>query len=160
MTRARRLGLTASTLPFVVFALSGAAIAQTKPAPAAEEAAPTDAEIVVTGSSLKGVAPVGSNLVTVDRGDIENLGANTVQQVLKSVPAIVGLNSPGQGGFGSFDGAGTNRLLILYSRSIACSSVQCLGALELRGRATWPCPWVEHRRIHPPGRGDLMPSRR
>ena len=97
MTRARRLGLTASTLPFVVFALSGAAIAQTKPAPAAEEAAPTDAEIVVTGSSLKGVAPVGSNLVTVDRGDIENLGANTVQQVLKSVPAIVGLNSPGQG---------------------------------------------------------------
>ncbi|UVO53124.1 TonB-dependent receptor domain-containing protein [Sphingomonas sp. SUN039] len=110
MFSARRLGLTASTIPFVLFSLSGAAMAQTKPAPApaADEPAPTEAEIVVTGSSLKGVAPVGSNLVTVDRGDIENLGANTVQQVLKSVPAIVGLNSPGQGGFGSFDGAGTN----------------------------------------------------
>ncbi|MEO6153694.1 MAG: TonB-dependent receptor, partial [Croceibacterium sp.] len=54
------------------------------------------------------VAPVGSNLVTISAEDISKLGANTVQQVLKSVPAVVGLNSPGQGAFGSFDGSGTN----------------------------------------------------
>lgn len=66
------------------------------------------AEIIVTGSSLKGVAPVGSNLTTVGRAELEDLGAQTVQQVLKTVPAVVGLQSAGQGGYGSFDGAGTN----------------------------------------------------
>ena len=65
-------------------------------------------EIVVTGTSLKGVAPVGSNLVTVGRTDIEKTGAQTVQQILKTVPSIVGLQSAGQGSYGSFDGAGTN----------------------------------------------------
>lgn len=67
-----------------------------------------DAEIIVTGSSIKGVAPVGSNLVTVTRTDLESTGAQTVQQVLKTVPSVVGLQSAGQGAFGSADGSGTN----------------------------------------------------
>ena len=74
----------------------------------AQSANKADAEIVVTGSSLKGVAPVGSNLTTVSRADLESTGAQTVQQVLKSVPAVVGIQSPGQGAFGSADGSGTN----------------------------------------------------
>ena len=65
-------------------------------------------EIVVTGSSLRGVAPVGSNLVTLGRSDIENTGAQTVQQILKALPSVVGLQSAGQAAYGSFDGAGTN----------------------------------------------------
>ena len=65
-------------------------------------------EVIVTGSSLKGVAPVGSNLTTVGRDEVERTGAQTVQQILKTVPAVVGLQSAGQGGYGSFDGAGTN----------------------------------------------------
>ncbi|MCC6633377.1 MAG: TonB-dependent receptor plug domain-containing protein, partial [Gammaproteobacteria bacterium] len=65
-------------------------------------------EVVVTGSSIKGVAPVGSNLVTVGRDEIEETGVQTVQQILKTVPSIVGLQSAGQGSYGSFDGAGTN----------------------------------------------------
>ena len=64
--------------------------------------------IIVTGSSLRGVAPVGSSLVTIGAEDLQNTAVQTVQQALKTVPAVVGLNSPGQGGFGSFDGAGTN----------------------------------------------------
>ncbi len=107
-----RFGLSASAIPFLAMALSGAAHAAAPAAddakPAAEEAAQKDEPIIVTGSSIKGVAPVGSNLVTINRDALDKLGANTVQQVLKSVPAVVGLNSPGQGGFGSFDGAGTN----------------------------------------------------
>jgi len=67
-----------------------------------------NADIIVTGSSLKGVAPVGSNLTMVSRDDLEATGAQTVQQVLKSVPAVVGLQSAGQGAFGSADGSGTN----------------------------------------------------
>ncbi len=86
-----------------------AAIAQTAPAkPAADDTAADAKEIVVTGSSIKGGAPVGSNLVTIGRTEMDNTAIQTVQQVLKTVPAVVGLNSPGQGGFGSFDGAGTN----------------------------------------------------
>jgi iron complex outermembrane recepter protein len=65
-------------------------------------------EIVVTGSILRGVAPVGSNLVTVGRDEIEATGAQTVQQILKTVPSVVGLQSAGQAAYGSFDGAGTN----------------------------------------------------
>ncbi len=75
---------------------------------AANSAAPNVEEIVVTGSSLRGVAPVGSNLVTIGRDEIENTGAQTVQQILKTVPSIVGLQSAGQAAYGSFDGAGTN----------------------------------------------------
>lgn len=78
------------------------AMAQPASPPAIQE------EIVVTGTSLKGVAPVGSNLVTVGRTEIEQTGAQTVQQILKTVPSIVGLQSAGQGAYGSFDGAGTN----------------------------------------------------
>ena len=75
---------------------------------AANSAAPTLEEIVITGSALRGVAPVGSNLVTVGRDEIENTGAQTVQQILKTVPSVVGLQSAGQAAYGSFDGAGTN----------------------------------------------------
>lgn len=73
----------------------------------AQEAKP-DAEIIVTGSSIEGVAPVGSNLVTVTRTDLEATGAQTAQQVLKTVPSVVGLQSAGQGAFGSADGSGAN----------------------------------------------------
>lgn len=77
-------------------------------APENTGAADIAADIIVTGSSLKGVAPVGSNLTTVGRAELESSGAQTVQQVLKSVPAVVGLQAPGQGAFGSADGSGTN----------------------------------------------------
>ncbi|MBU6267900.1 MAG: TonB-dependent receptor [Sphingomonadales bacterium] len=93
-----------------LFAISlGCAVpALAQKAPAKADDADQGAEIIVTGSSIKGVAPVGSNLTTVGRADLENSGAQTVQQVLKSVPAVVGLQSPGQGAYGSADGSGTN----------------------------------------------------
>ncbi len=101
----RRLLSRASILPFLFLGALGTAQAQDAPA---DEAADESDVIVVTGSSLKGVAPVGSNLTTVGREQLDDLGVQTVQQVLKTVPSIVGSNTAGQGGFGSFDGAGTN----------------------------------------------------
>jgi iron complex outermembrane recepter protein len=91
----------------VAISLSWAASAAAQTAPADADEASAE-EIIVTGSSLKGVAPVGSTLTTIGRTEIEETGAQTVQQLLKTVPAVVGLQSTGQGGFGSFDGAGTN----------------------------------------------------
>jgi len=77
------------------------------PGAAAQTNAPNEA-IIITGTSIRGVAPVGSNLISVGRDEIEQTGVQTVQQLLKTVPAVVGLNSAGQGSFGSFDPSGTN----------------------------------------------------
>ena len=63
--------------------------------------------VVVTGTSIKGSAPVGANVITVDRDSIEASGATTVQQLLTSVPSVTGFGNAGQGGFGSADGSGT-----------------------------------------------------
>lgn len=85
-------------------------VASVLAAPAAFAAdAPTQVdEIVVTGTSIRGVAPVGSSVVAVGQDQIQSTGAQTIQQVLKSVPSVVGLGAAGQGAFGSADGAGTN----------------------------------------------------
>jgi len=64
-------------------------------------------EVIVTGTSIRGAAPVGSNLITVGREQIEASGAQTLQQVLRSVPAVTGFGNSAQGGFQSADGAGT-----------------------------------------------------
>jgi iron complex outermembrane receptor protein len=45
-------------------------------------------EVVVTGSSIRGVAPVGSNLVSVGREQIEATGAQSLQQILKTIPSL------------------------------------------------------------------------
>ncbi|HZU65389.1 MAG TPA: TonB-dependent receptor [Novosphingobium sp.] len=110
MRLAAHTSLIAITLGW---AAAAAAQEAARPAPAGNAAdaaadAPAAAEIVVTGSSLKGVAPVGSNLATLARAQIDNTSAQTIQQVLKSAPAVTGLQAPSQGGFGSSDNSGTN----------------------------------------------------
>lgn len=99
-SRAARL-LGGASLAAVVLAC-GAAQAQST-------AAANEVEtVIVTGSSIRGAAPVGSSITQVGQADIQKTGAQTVQQVLRSVPAVVGMNAVGQGSFGSADGAGTN----------------------------------------------------
>src|SRR5665647_1615795 len=65
-------------------------------------------QIVVTGTSIRGVAPVGANVITLDRAQIRATGAQTVQQLLSVVPQLTGFNNYGQGSFGSADPAGTH----------------------------------------------------
>lgn len=73
------------------------------------QAAETVETVTVTGTSIRGIlAPVGDNVITVDRDTIEATGANDVQQLLTTIPAVTGFGNPGQGGFGSADGSGTN----------------------------------------------------
>ncbi len=94
----------------VVHLMGGAALATVFAAgvASAQSAPATVEEVVVTGTSIRGAAPVGANVISVSREDIEATGAQTVQQLLKSVPQVTGFNNTGQGGFGSADGAGTN----------------------------------------------------
>ena len=97
----------AATLAFPQISAARAAEDQQSGDATAEEKAEA-AEIVVTGSSIKGVAPVGSNLISVSSEAIEKTNAQTVQQILRSVPAVVGLGSAGQGSFNSASQSGTN----------------------------------------------------
>lgn len=62
-------------------------------------------EIIVTGSSIRGVQPIGSNLIDVSRHDIEILGAATTADLLATVPQLNSFNTvpkPALGGFGSY----------------------------------------------------------
>lgn len=85
--------------------LSGPALAQ------ASSVAPQDAEdttvdeLIVTGSSIRGVQPTGSNLISLTREDIEVIGAANTPDLLATVPQLNSFNTapqPSLGGFGSF----------------------------------------------------------
>lgn len=59
-------------------------------------------EVVVTGSRIRGVVPVGATVTSVGREEIENAGAVNTTQILLQVPQIFNLgiseNSRGQSG--------------------------------------------------------------
>ena len=76
------------------------------PPPAAQRDPGSDEVIVVTGSSLRGVPAVGSNLITVGAEAIQDNAVQTVQEILQTVPQIWGSNASSQGAFGSFDASG------------------------------------------------------
>ncbi|HWU94727.1 MAG TPA: TonB-dependent receptor, partial [Sphingomonas sp.] len=66
---------------------------------------PDGSEIVVTGTSIRGVPPTGSNLISVTRDDIKTIGANTTADLLATVPQLNSFNTTPRasgGGAGSF----------------------------------------------------------
>jgi iron complex outermembrane recepter protein len=75
------------------------------PAAAASSTQPEEKleEVIVTGTSIRGAPPVGSNVITVGREAIEATSVQSAQQLLKLVPAISGMGSAGQGPYGSSD---------------------------------------------------------
>lgn len=64
-------------------------------------------EVVVTGTLLHNQAPVGASLISIGRSKIAETGAQTMQQILASVPALTSFGTAGQGQQGSFDGSGS-----------------------------------------------------
>lgn len=63
------------------------------------------AEIVVTGTSIRGVPPTGSGLIGVSREDAKLIGAATVPELLATVPQLNSFNTAprtSNGGLGSF----------------------------------------------------------
>jgi len=87
---------------------AGAQAAKPATTAAAAAASADVSEVIVTGTSLRGAAPVGSSVITIGQDEIQKTSAQTVQQVLRSAPAVVGLGAAGQGSFGSADNAGTD----------------------------------------------------
>jgi len=71
----------------------------------AKEAAAGIPDIVVTGSSIRGVPPTGSNLISVSREDIRTIGVSTTADLLASVPQLNSFNTKPRaegGGVGAF----------------------------------------------------------
>jgi iron complex outermembrane receptor protein len=90
---------------------SAAAAQETPPKPDTNTAAgPTTVDsgdtpapdIVVTGSRIRGAAPVGSTVIAIDRKAVESSGALTVDRLIKEIPQVFDLgtseNSRGQSG--------------------------------------------------------------
>jgi iron complex outermembrane recepter protein len=141
---------TLLTIGCSLIALVVPAVAQAQGVPkeAVEDAAPAESEIVVTGSRVRGEAPVGATVTALGRAEIESSTAVTIDRVIREVPQVFDLgvseNSRGQSGgagnitFGNsinLRGIGPNATLILVdghrvtnnSRSIDPSTIPSLG---------------------------------
>ncbi len=96
-------------------------------------AADSLSEIVVTGTRIRGAAPVGSNLITITRGNIEASGYATAQQIVQAIPQNFGggandttfsynnrnnaLNNSGLGSSVNLRGLGAESTLVLINGS-------------------------------------------
>jgi len=58
-------------------------------------------EIMVTGSRVRGVGPVGANLIALDRDVLARTGATSTADFLKEVPQITSLGINAEGSLGS-----------------------------------------------------------
>jgi iron complex outermembrane receptor protein len=104
---ARRMALSGTSLVAMIFVAGhGAAQTANPPAGAANEASDNVLEeLVVTGSSIRGVPPIGSNLISVSREEIKAIGAATTPDLLATVPQLNSFNTaprPANGGAGAF----------------------------------------------------------
>lgn len=111
------------------------------PQHAGRDSADSDNELVVTGTRIRGAAPVGVNVETLDRGEIESSGRSTLQDLLQTLPR----NFPGSQGELTQLGA------LNASRNLAFGST-----VDLRGLgADATLALVNGRRLAPAGYGNF-----
>ncbi|WP_423605330.1 TonB-dependent receptor plug domain-containing protein [Sphingomonas sp. MS122] len=105
--RARLLCRTALALA----ALGMPAAAQAQSAETSDRAqqdaaeAEAEADIVITGTSIRGIPPTGSGLISVSREDAKLIGAASTPELLATVPQLNSFNTAprtSNGGLGSF----------------------------------------------------------
>ncbi len=109
--------------------LSGAASAQ---APEPEDVLE---EVVVTGTSIRGVRAVGSPIVQVSREDIEATGASNLSQIARTLPVVLNLG-PDESRTGGAQDAAANatRISAINLRGLGPESTLLL----VNGRRTAP----------------------
>jgi iron complex outermembrane receptor protein len=78
-------------------------------------------EVVVTGTHIRGAAPVGAQVVTIDRRQIDRSGYFTAQEVLRSLPQTFG------------GGPNSNSQILPLTDSEAGSNVTHGSGVNLRG---------------------------
>src|ERR1051326_1345551 len=100
-SRATQLMVSVSVTAMAALIAGGAIAQPNSAAPAGSSQVET---VVVTGTSIRDVAPVGSNVISLGTADIEKTAAQNGQQILQSIPAISGLQAGGQGQNPTFGG--------------------------------------------------------
>jgi iron complex outermembrane recepter protein len=80
---------------------SGLAIAIVSPTFAQDASDDLISEVVVTGSRIRGVAPVGSAVIAIGQEEIQTSGALTTADILRDVPQITSLGINAEGSFGA-----------------------------------------------------------
>lgn len=73
--------------------------------PVKEDSVESDKIIVVTGTSIRGVPPTGSDLISISREDAKLIGAASTPELLSTVPQLNSFNTAprvSNGGLGSF----------------------------------------------------------
>ncbi len=104
----RQIALGGTSLVAAMFLAAQPAVAQTPPAQGADnQDAPEEEEIVVTGTSIRGVPPTGSNLISVGRDDIEALGGANTPDLSASIPQLNSFNTAPQTSAGTGPGLGS-----------------------------------------------------
>lgn len=127
LPRARSARVSAAVTAALALSALSVPSARAQTAPASR--APADAgleEVVVTGTSIRGIAAVGSDTVSVTRADIEASGRDSPVDLVRELPQVQGLgfdDSPrvGQNGGGNIQrgrtvnirGLGSNATLLL-----------------------------------------------
>lgn len=95
------LGALAIAIAAPSWAQTATPVPDTSAAPAqASDQAAADApgEVVVTGSRIRGVAAVGSNVISVDQAQIAQEPVTNTNDLLRRVPQVVGLGTNRAGG--------------------------------------------------------------
>lgn len=125
----RRRLAAQSALAALAIACALPAHAQDAPAPAPDDSAQEESapDVVVTGSRIRGIAPVGSNVIALDQEKIAQEPVVSTNDLLRRVPQVVSLGANRAGGSAqngaanatrgagiNLRGLSTNATLLLY----------------------------------------------
>jgi iron complex outermembrane receptor protein len=99
---------TKIALTLALCAASATARAQNASTTSSPEEANELQEVVVTGTSIRGTAPVGEQLITVDSAVIQSAGATNTANLLATQPALNSFNIAPQGGQSEFNSGGSS----------------------------------------------------
>ncbi len=111
--RMRNITVAAAVASAMALGMSRMALAQdaapATQAPAADDVAEIS-QVVVTGTRIRGVAPVGSSLISVDQALVKESGLTTTNDVLNSIPSVlnIGVGNHSTGGLAINNGFSTS----------------------------------------------------
>ncbi len=103
-----------------------AAHAQEVQTDAAEEAAANDQAIVVTGSRIRGIEAVGSNVIAIGAADIAQEPVTSTADLLRRVPQVVSLGANRNGGAAQNGAANATRGAGINLRGISTNATLLL----------------------------------
>lgn len=105
----KQIALGGTSLVAAMLLASGPAFAQTQPAQSSdgEDEAAELGDVIVTGTSIRGVPPIGSNLISMTRDDIETHGGANTPDLSASIPQLNSFNTAPQTSAGTGPGLGS-----------------------------------------------------